>query len=399
MVGLVTETESVERKRTIDLDERSDRMALIREIVAMANTSGGEVVVGVDDDGTVVGVSDAIASKFDPARLSDLLDPFTSPDHIEVTILVERLGAGAAIVRIEVPQHSDPPLVLARDGNYEGSNGKQKSAFSRDDVLVRRGTKVERAQRSDYQRWLRRAADDARSLLLDRVALIANMPDDASLQVVTDEDSMDEPTALISRSVRAWRRDQAKLLSATELSFLIISAHSMTVDDESAALILHSALRKRSTLWHWLTVIQPRPESLSRIFLEAVDGQDRDKSDAGRSIVEVAALTLTPSDYQALIATLTDSRYAHLREAAEGGANPADVISRLREARSQHTGGHDLRDLTSEDLWSESMELARILMTGGRHTAESRRLGRLGLELFARSALGATLDTPDIDPT
>lgn len=395
----MAETENVERKRTIDLDERSDRMTLIREIVAMANASGGEVVVGVEDDGTVVGVPDAIASKFDPARMSDLLDPFISPDHIEVTFSVERLSAGAAIVRIDVPKHSDPPLVLARDGNYEGSNGKQKSAFRRGDVLVRRGTKAERAQRSDYQRWLRRAADDARALLVDRVALIANMPDDASLQVVTDEDSMDEPTALISRSVRAWRRDRAKLLSAAELSFLLISVHSMTLDDESAALILHSALRKRSTLWHWLTVIQPGPEFLSGIFLDAVDGQDRDKSDAGRSIVEVAALTLEPSDYQALMVSLTDSRYAHLREAADDGATPAVVISRLREARSQRVGGHDLRDLASEDLWSESMELARILMSGGRHTADSRRLGRLGLELFARSTLGATLDAPDIAPT
>src|SRR5690606_20152434 len=115
----------------------------------------------------------------------------------------------------------------------------QKSAFKAGDVLVRRGTKVERAMRADYQRWLRQAADDARSLLVDRVALIANLPDDASLQVVTDEDSMDEPTALISRSVRAWSRDPAKLLSATELAYLLLSAQSLTLDDDGQALVLH----------------------------------------------------------------------------------------------------------------------------------------------------------------
>jgi hypothetical protein len=387
----VTETENVERKRTIDLDERSDCLALVREVVAMANTSGGQIIIGVDDDGAVVGMQESSASKFDPARLSDVLDPFTSPDHVEVTVSIERTDH-AVIVRVDVPEHSDPPLVLARDGNYQRPGRAQKSAFKAGDVLVRRGTKVERAVRADYQRWLRQAADDARSLLVDRVALIANLPDNASLQVVTDEDSMDEPTALISRSVRAWSRDPAKLLSATELAYLLLSAQSLTLDDDGQALVLHSALRKKSTLWHWLAAMQPQTEVLRRVFLEAVLGQDRDKSDAGRSMVEVAALTLEASDYRTLIETLADSRYAHLREAAEDGSDVKTVRSRLQITRSQLVGGVDLRDIRTEDLWSESYDLAGILMHGGRHPSASRRLGRLGLELFARTPLGLNLD-------
>lgn len=394
----MTETENVERKRTIDLDERGDRLALVREIVAMANTSGGQVILGVDDDGTVVGLDESRASKFDPARLSDLLDPFTSPDHIELTVSTDRTDHGV-IVRVVVPEHSEPPLVLARNGNYQQPGGKQKSVFNAGDVLVRRGTKVERAVRADYQSWLRHAAEEARSLLMERVALIANLPDDATFQVVTDEDSMDEPTALISRSVRAWKRDAAKLLSATELAFLLLSAEVGTFDDDGQALILHSALRKRSTLWHWLAVIQPRTELLEQVFLEAVSGQDRDKSDAGRSIVEAASLTLGASGYQALIEKLTNSRYAHLREAAEIGSAPSVVRSRLRETRSQPAGGVDLREVDSEDLWSESRELAGVLMHGGRHPSASRRLLRVGLELFARTSLGSPLSSSDSAPT
>ena len=389
-----TESEHVERKRSLDMDQRGDRLSLVREIVAMANTSGGQIVIGEDDDGAVVGVLGAQAAKLDPARLTDLLDSFTSPEHVEVTTRVELCTADRYVVRIGVPQHPEPPVVLARDGNYESAGRKQTAVFRAGDVLVRNGTKAERAKRADYQRWLRRAADSARALLVDRVALIANLPDDATLQIVTDDDSMDEPSALLSRSVRTWRRDPAKLLSTTELALLLLSVESLSLDEESSALILHSALRKRSTLWHWLTTIEPDVEDLGRILLEAVHGRDRDKSDAGRSIVEVAAVTLDEPTYQELITELAASSYAHFRDAADDGTEASAVRTRLVYTRSQLVGGVDLRELGTAELWSESKDLARTLMHGGRHASESRRLGRIGLEVFSRSPLGQLLENP-----
>ena len=46
------ESETVEFKREM---ERAERLA--REVVSLANGQGGHVLVGVDDDGTVCGVS------------------------------------------------------------------------------------------------------------------------------------------------------------------------------------------------------------------------------------------------------------------------------------------------------------------------------------------------------
>jgi ATP-dependent DNA helicase RecG len=38
----------------------SSRKSVLKDIVAFANTAGGAVVIGVDDDGSVVGVADPL---------------------------------------------------------------------------------------------------------------------------------------------------------------------------------------------------------------------------------------------------------------------------------------------------------------------------------------------------
>ncbi len=58
LVGL-GEGLSLEFKRQVPRPER-----IAKEVVALANTHGGRIVLGVDDDGTITGVTDASEEKF-----------------------------------------------------------------------------------------------------------------------------------------------------------------------------------------------------------------------------------------------------------------------------------------------------------------------------------------------
>ena len=125
-------------------------------------------------------------------------------------------------------------------------------------------------------------------------------------------------------------------------------------------------------------------------LVEAMAGSDRDKSDAGRAIVELAAVYLERDAYRSVVATLADSTYKHFREAA-AGAEQDSIVERLRGSRWSATWGTALAEWALDDLHDETRQLARTLMGSGQHRGEARRIGQIGLELFARTRAGTVL--------
>lgn len=82
----------LELKRFLDPTAKRDRIRLVKEVVAMANTKGGRILVGVTDDGEHVGVPDRDRSNWDPAPLGDHLDRYISPDRVEIGIAFHPMG-------------------------------------------------------------------------------------------------------------------------------------------------------------------------------------------------------------------------------------------------------------------------------------------------------------------
>ena len=104
LVGL-GEGLSLEFKRQVPRPKR-----IAKEVVALANTHGGRIVLGVDDDGTITGVNDASEEKF-------LLRQATQ-SHCDpaVEYRTERVGVGDRrdVLVVVVPESaSKPHFVIA----------------------------------------------------------------------------------------------------------------------------------------------------------------------------------------------------------------------------------------------------------------------------------------------
>jgi hypothetical protein len=383
----------LERKVDYDPSNPSSRLQLVKEIVAMANSHGGTIRIGESDDGRCPGVDDERASALDPARVCDLVDSFIAPEHLELT---HQTGPsdepGRVVVEIVVPAHPRPPLVFTKDGNYRSRNDRQEYAFRRGDVYVRKGTKAERATRADFLTWTNDAVERERERWRSRMSLVAELPPDAELSFTTGNDvPQDEPVAILNRAVPIWKRDPSKLLSGQELATLLLARDGLEPAVDGQRLILHSALRRHATLWHWLSDFSPTPASVADLLIEAIGGSDRDKSDAGSAIVDVAALVLGDSEYDKVVGRLATSTYAHFREAAAVGCDRPAVIDALRGQRAANAGGAVLREQSDFELRTRTRELCAELIAPGRHQSQSRTLRRIGLELFARSRLGGRL--------
>ena len=109
------ESTTIEFKRSVTSD-------LGREICAFANSSGGEILLGVSDNGDIVGISDSNRLKSQIQNIARSADP-------PITIEIERLEP-VYCIRVP-PQRGKPFSFRGKFYSREGTNSQQ---MSRDEV-------------------------------------------------------------------------------------------------------------------------------------------------------------------------------------------------------------------------------------------------------------------------
>ncbi|MCI1746879.1 MAG: putative DNA binding domain-containing protein [Acidipropionibacterium sp.] len=112
----------------------------LRTIVAFANSAGGRLVIGVNDDGTVAGVADPLAEE---ERITSLIADRISPQLVPAIDLVT-LGDSTVLV-VDVPLSTRRPHYMADQGSEAGVYVRLGSSSRQaDPVLV---TELERNAR------------------------------------------------------------------------------------------------------------------------------------------------------------------------------------------------------------------------------------------------------------
>ncbi|HXA55441.1 MAG TPA: RNA-binding domain-containing protein [Solirubrobacteraceae bacterium] len=120
----------------------SSPKSVLKDIVAFANTAGGTVVIGLEDDGSVVGVADPLREEERlSSKISDGIEPQLLPEiyavsHGEQELLV-----------VEVAHHP-APFYLRSEGSDRG-------------VYVRRGSTSRRAEPETLAELRRQAAGES----------------------------------------------------------------------------------------------------------------------------------------------------------------------------------------------------------------------------------------------
>ena len=97
---------------------RPDRIA--KEVIALANSGGGKVLLGVGDDGALVGLKDTEEELF---ALRDALDTFCEPP-VRLRIEGVRVSRRREVLAIDVPASADKPHFLVAG---EGGKGPRKA--------------------------------------------------------------------------------------------------------------------------------------------------------------------------------------------------------------------------------------------------------------------------------
>ena len=242
---------------------------------------------------------------------------------------------------------------------------------------MRHNTKAEPARRSDYLKW----REDLRNRILQQFQMVIQAPETAHLRMIGDEEVRDEPNFLLSRAVDLFRQRPEKLLDGDDLLYLFQNRHAIDFTaDLVPELLIHSALRRRATLFFWLALSGIDGPRVSRILHTALRMSDRDKSDMASVVPLVASLYLSASDYGELIGLMARSSYAHISDAAVKCPTITEARAAVAERRNAAVDHVPLADFGDHQLLAEAEALAEEQNSG----RISRRMPNLGLEYLAR---------------
>lgn len=167
------EGDNLEFKRKVPRPAR-----IAKELIAFANTNGGRLLLGVDDDGSVVGLRDSEEEEF---ALRRALDTYSDP---VVSYTVERIPVAHRrdVIVVSVPESREKPHFLTPPENGQRTaylRAKDKSVeASREAVrLMRTSDEADTAtfEFGDTELMLMRYLDDYGKITVKQFARIANI--------------------------------------------------------------------------------------------------------------------------------------------------------------------------------------------------------------------------------
>lgn len=196
-------------KREFNPSSKGDWCELIKDIVAMANSGGGVIAIGLNNGGTPSGIPVTDVLNVDDAVFLDKIRKYTSTDLVNMSIH-EMCRDSHTIACIRVYK-SSYPVVFTSPGTYPIDNGRQKSAFSAGTIYFRHGAKSEIANQNDLRKFVERRVEEIRTEWLSGVRKIITAPEGAHIAVL-NSDSPSSPDGVPIRLVKDSAADGFQLI-------------------------------------------------------------------------------------------------------------------------------------------------------------------------------------------
>ena len=182
-------------KRDLDLATPGTWIDLIKDIAALANSGGGVVVVGLDEQGRPTG--------WDPRDLlrterSAVVEPLAAyvGERFEGVEIVEAEKGAQRLAVIQVAERTGSPLVFERAGAYLDADGQEREVFARGTTYVRHGAKSEPALARDITRFASREEKRIRRDITRNLRRVSSAPTGSQVLVVPPRSA---PSASVER--------------------------------------------------------------------------------------------------------------------------------------------------------------------------------------------------------
>lgn len=178
------ESKHIEFKGQFEDASPGSKCEIIKDIVALANSGGGSIVIGLDDRGNPTKCDCKPFLEMDPADLSNSILKYVGEAFDDFEIFSKTKNDEQVVV-LNVGPKTESPLVFENPGTYKIDEKQQKTAFARGTIYFRHGAKSEPATSADLSRFIKQELSLQRKELLANVKKISVAPRNSKVIVVS----------------------------------------------------------------------------------------------------------------------------------------------------------------------------------------------------------------------
>lgn len=288
------ESKYLDFKKKFDPNRAEDWCEIIKDIVAMANSGGGIIIVGVNNDGSPSKEDISGILGIDHAQIIDKIARYTGEQFDNLTVHEEtKEGYKIAIMQIE---DVSIPMIFIKPGTYDAGEGKQKTAFSRGSVYFRHGAKSEPGNSKDLRESMEREIELVKKSWLGNIRRVVTAPAgyevkllppeimESGLSSATPIRIVDDPLApaykkiwddspyqfpqeIVIGAVKSWRRDKTSYASEADVWTLYSCRNDIKLDKEKAECLLESAINRHAPFFFWARLL---PSSALEDFIKRI---------------------------------------------------------------------------------------------------------------------------------
>jgi len=175
------ETSTYAFRTSFDVHSQSDWVTIIRDIIAMSNSGGGLLLIGLNPDGTPSGFNVSSILAYERSQLTAKLLQYTGTNIENVTI-AQASKYGRRLAVFEVGRAAVPLICTA--GGYQDVHGKKRQVLQIGVVYFRHGPASEPGTPEDLQMFLRRELEARKAAWLREVRKVLEAPEGAQILVV-----------------------------------------------------------------------------------------------------------------------------------------------------------------------------------------------------------------------
>jgi hypothetical protein len=177
------ESKSVEFKERFTPTDVSQALEVLKDIVAIANSGGGALAIGINNAGEACGSDVKPVLDYDHAKYCDLVKKYTMQNFADFEVIeAMKDGHCVAIFLINPP---DSPLVFEKPGTYQVEHNRQQTAFSQGTIYFRHGAKSECGTTDDLRRFISQRVRGMQDQLVKGMRRVSEAPRGSQLQVVS----------------------------------------------------------------------------------------------------------------------------------------------------------------------------------------------------------------------
>jgi hypothetical protein len=182
------EPKSVEFKEQFEPTDARQSLEVLKDIIAIANSGGGALAIGIDNAGRASGADMAPTLRHDHAKYCDLIHKYTLQNFCDFEVVEAQKDQHTVAVFVIDPP--DYPIVFAKPGTYSiENNSKQVTVFGQGTVYFRHGAKSEHGTTDDLRQFMQRRIREMEEQLLKGLRKVSEAPRGSQIQVVPQRSS------------------------------------------------------------------------------------------------------------------------------------------------------------------------------------------------------------------